>query len=88
MPGALDTTCGSPCGKMTRSPAARCTGAPPTAAAQQLPDSTKWNSMSERVSWFIAESRLNPDSGDIETVVRHHLQAFLEQQGVYAAPVK
>lgn len=27
---------------------------------------------------------MNPNSGDTETVVRHHLQAFLEQQGLDA----
>jgi len=27
---------------------------------------------------------MNPDSGDTETVVRHHLQAFVEQQGLDA----
>ncbi len=27
---------------------------------------------------------MNPDSGDTESVVRHHLQAFLEQQGLDA----
>jgi len=27
---------------------------------------------------------MKPNSGDTETVVRHHLQAFLEQQGLDA----
>ena len=36
-PGALDITCGSPCGNITMSPSSSRTGGSPTIAAQPLP---------------------------------------------------
>jgi hypothetical protein len=45
MPGALDTTCASPCGNITTSPAKSCTEGPPGMPAQQLPCATAWYSI-------------------------------------------
>ena len=45
MPGALDTTCASPCGNMTTSPASSCTDGPPGIAAQQWPWASAWYSI-------------------------------------------
>ena len=44
-PGALDITCASPCGKSTRSPAARRIGDSPVIAAQHDPSTRPWNSI-------------------------------------------
>ena len=45
IPGALDITCGSPCGKRTTSPASRRSGDSPAIAAQHEPLTTPWNSI-------------------------------------------
>ena len=45
IPGALETTCASPCGNMTTSPAPSCTDGPPGMAAQHVPAATTWYSI-------------------------------------------
>ncbi len=45
MPGALDITCASPCGKRTTSPSSRRIGDSPAIAAQHEPLTTPWNSI-------------------------------------------
>src|SRR5690242_5861248 len=44
-PRALDTTCASPCGNMTTSPADSCAAGPPGIAAHALPRATTWYSI-------------------------------------------
>lgn len=44
-PGALDITCGPPCGNRMTSPCSRRTGGSPTSAAQHAPRAMPWNSI-------------------------------------------
>lgn len=45
IPGALDSTCGSPCGKITMSPVSSLIGGRPSTAAQPLPLAIMWYSI-------------------------------------------
>src|SRR3954447_17655276 len=80
IPGALESTCASPCGNTIRSPSARRIGSFPTACPQQPPRAIKWYSIT-RWAPGITFPAISRDGGASAT------QGELSSKSKYTEPV-